>query len=315
MNTRKAIYLGAASLFFAAIATVIFSYYMLVRLVGRKHDVAARWASVAAQVYRELRAEPITFLTDDGVQLAGRLVVRRQAQGTVIFCHGFHRTKERMAHFAHLFPHHNLLFFDFRACGESAGEFSSIGHHEYRDVRAAVRFARRHNLARPVFLFGVSMGAVAALKAVRRTPGLADGLILDSPYANLREEIEHIFSTVSSLPSVPFLPIMTAMFAWLLGRDVIEMHPEDEIEHLDLPILLIHSASDSFTLPNHSVRLYAKAGECNKKARLWIGPPAKHGHLYDQYPEYYAYKIKKFLKKAQSWLRDALSRDIVWHAD
>lgn len=298
----------------AAVASVGVSYVMLHKLIGRPviKGRFLEWQHKAQPIFERLGAERVTFKNSEGMTLAGRLVERRRAEGTVIFCHGFLRIKEYMAPYAKLFPEHNLLFFDFRASGESEGDHSSIGHHEHRDVVAALEFVYQRSLARPVILFGVSMGAVAALKAARRVAPLVDAMILDSPYAHLVDEINHIFGEVSRLPYYPFLPIMMRMFAWLHGAEVIEEHPEEEIADVQKPVFLIHSSTDQFTLPDHSVRLFGKTKPSEQYARLWIGPPAKHGQLYHVYPEYYAYKIKKFLRKAGTWLREALSREVVY---
>lgn len=51
---------------------------------------------------------------------------------------------EPLGHFENTYYLHdlgfNLLYFDFRALGESGGKVSSIGYLETRDAQAAIRF-------------------------------------------------------------------------------------------------------------------------------------------------------------------------------
>lgn len=312
-NLRKWHHLIVGIALCAAIGSVGFSYYMLKKLVGRQAETASvlKWKHEADQLFKRFCAQDVSFNTGDNVTLTGKLITRNRAEGTVILCHGFRRTKERMAPFVSLFPHHNILLFDFRASGESGGIYSSIGYHEADDVLAALHFVKERSLERPVIVLGVSMGAVAALKATRKDPSLVDALILDSAYAHLSDEIYHIFGKVAGLPYYPFLPIMMYMFTWMHGVECLLEHPEHDVSQLEKPVLLIHSATDTFTLPDHSVRLFGKAEPSKQYVRLWIGPPASHGKLFHKYPEYYAYKIKKFLRKASAWLHEALSREVV----
>lgn len=288
------------------------AYFMLFKLIGRKleslEEREQRHARAHAIFYDQLQGVNVSFHSSDGKKLHGVLVRRSRASGTVILCHGFRRDKEGMARYAELFPDYNLLFFDFRASGASDGTYSSIGCHEYRDVAAAVNFVKKAELdgMRPLIILGVSMGASAAIKAAKYHPDIADALILDSAYANLYDTIMNVFGNVSGLPLYPFFPVMMYMFSYMWGKESTEMVPEDYIENLELPAFIIHSVNDSFTLPEHSMRLYAKVGAHNIKSRFWIGPPAKHGYLFDTYPDYYRSKINRFIEKVRSrWLSKA----------
>lgn len=283
---------------------LLISYISLRRIIGRPRETPAaqvtRLQDARTVLFEQLGGYAVTIPSTDGVTLAGVVVERPHAKGTVILCHGFRGDKERMVRFLPLFTQYNLVLFDFRSSGESSGDYSSIGCHEWQDVACVIEFVKQHSTLRTVkhrIIFGTSMGAAAAIKAAAMQEDLACALILDSPYACLREEIAHVFCMFSGLPYYPFFPVMMRMFTRFWQVEDLDMRPEEYIKKIAVPVLFIHSASDDFTLPHHSVRLYALAGEKNRHARLWIGPPARHTKLYETHTAAYAAKIERFLNK------------------
>jgi fermentation-respiration switch protein FrsA (DUF1100 family) len=94
---------------------------------------------------------------------------------------------------------------------------------------------------------------------------------------------------------------MLRIFYWLFEPEAASMRPADYLSRVSVPVLFIHAATDAFTLPDHSLRLYAAAGH-NDKARLWIGPPAAHTGLAERYPHPYRAKVQRFIAKVHRWL-------------
>src|SRR5436305_2013193 len=77
---------------------------------------------------------------------------------------------------------YNVLCFDFRAHGLSAGRFTSVGQHETRDVLGAVDYLRSRSAEvdpTRIAVIGFSMGAVATIKAAARCPDIA-AVVADS---------------------------------------------------------------------------------------------------------------------------------------
>lgn len=280
------------------------SFYVLERLVGRTgHETVeqrdARHAKAHEIFFKQENGKRISFQAEDGVELSGVLIERKNPKGVIILCHGYHRDKENMVHYIDLFKDYTLFLFDFRVSGESAGFKSSIGCHEYRDVIAASTYISKHVCNRKntkVILYGVSMGAAASIKALALYPHIADGAILDSSYACLDDVIAHVFTKQSGLPYYPFFPVMSKLFRWYHGHESYKMKPEEYIKAIRVPLLIIHSATDAFTPSDHSVRLYAACVE-NEHAELWMGPPAQHTRLYLRHPEVYQKWIREFLAR------------------
>jgi fermentation-respiration switch protein FrsA (DUF1100 family) len=127
----------------------------------------------------------VEFPASDGVRLAGwwlpagtpprsRADDPHWGRRTVVLCHGLASNKSNQLILGRrLVPEgFNVLAFDFRAHGESAGQLTSFGALEARDVLGAVRWIRdaHPEQADKIYGVGASMGA-AALIAAAADPG------------------------------------------------------------------------------------------------------------------------------------------------
>ncbi|MDQ5940960.1 MAG: uncharacterized protein QG632_686 [Candidatus Dependentiae bacterium] len=249
-------------------------------------------------VQRVHKGQAVSIQTADGVSLAGILIKRPDARGTVILCHGYRHSKELMARYLGMFTQYNVLLFDFRAFGQSGGFYSSIGYYESNDVKAAIAFVRQEIPAgqlRPLVVLGVSMGAAAALKAAAETAVGIDGLILDSPYATLSEILDEAANKFIAIPK----SVLNGV-AWGLQRilgPICEMSPEKYISRVTVPVFFIHSCSDSTTNASHSMRLFKRMSEGRRAwTWLWLTPPAKHACSFISYPRWYAKRVHCFLE-------------------
>jgi pimeloyl-ACP methyl ester carboxylesterase len=142
-----------------------------------------------------LRVEPVSFPAADGVPLRGWLLPGQPGRPPVVLCHDLGESKSslvgsaialRMAGFT-------VLLFDFRGHGESAGNGSTLGLHEKRDVLGAVEFLKGIeglDTSR-VGLFGIGMGAHAAVLAAAELPEVRvlvlDGLYPDPAFPLVRD--------------------------------------------------------------------------------------------------------------------------------
>ena len=107
-----------------------------------------------------LAYEPVSFTSRiDNLLLQGWVIPAANSRLTVIAAHGYGRN--RLQDDVPLLPivqvlvsqGCNVVLFDFRNSGESAGTVTSIGQYEIRDLLGAVDFARsRPELNRPIIL-------------------------------------------------------------------------------------------------------------------------------------------------------------------
>lgn len=200
-----------------------------------------------------LRYEEVAFSSrTDGLRLKGWLVTAPENRLTLICAHGYRQNRAQED--VPLLPlvqalagrGINVVMFDFRNCGESAGNLTSVGQYEVRDVLGAVDFVRaRPELNSRIALLGFSMGAAVAIMAAAQEPAVA-AVIADSPFADLQEYLEANFSVWTGLPAVPFNATILAVLPALTGLEPGAVSPVRDVAALNgRPLLLIHGEADA----------------------------------------------------------------------
>jgi fermentation-respiration switch protein FrsA (DUF1100 family) len=189
-----------------------------------------------------LRAEDVTFTTDDGVTLHGWFVPAESttAQFTVIMFNGNAGHRGHRAPLAAALARQGVatLLFDYRGYGDNTGSPSEDGlAQDARAARAYLTTRADVDTSRVVF-FGESLGAAVALRLATETQPFA--LVLRSPFTSLTDIGRHHY---------PFLPVR-----WLL-RD---RYPSlEHVGSVSCPTLVIAGERDSIIPIEQSRRLYA----------------------------------------------------------
>lgn len=263
----------------------------------------------------------------------GILVRKKNALGTVVLCHGYLGSQHESMTYKHLFPCYNVLGFDFRAHGNHRTKHpSTIGGDEVLDIFGAVKYIKADpTLAnKPVFVFGYSMGAVAAIEAQALDNSLFDAMILDCPYDStdaamdrgLKEKMTFsLFGLKFTIPGRQFIidhmydwyvqPLTNLLFQSITRLDsnkvatkFVRVSPVESIKKVTVPCLFIHCHNDK-KVPVSAVQAIYH----NKPGfkRLWITKGQRHFGSYPHDPELYWYKVNKFLTKLQQ--QDITKRD------
>ena len=171
----------------------------------------------------------------------------------------------------------NVLTFDFRAEGRSAGTLVSIGEFEVRDLLGAIRYAHRTHPAasRKVVLLGFSMGASVALMAGEADPRV-NGVIADSPFAALEPYLDANLPVWTHLPAVPFNAVILAIVPILTGIDPAKVDPEAHMRAFGTrPVLLIAGTADH-TIPDSNTYALVHAVGPGQNVRTWLVLGAHH---------------------------------------
>jgi alpha-beta hydrolase superfamily lysophospholipase len=239
----------------------------------------------------------IEFSTPDGIPIRGWYIpAEGVARGTIVYCHGLNRTRIEMlpqAAFGHSLGYNGLLF-DLRHHGASGGDTTTLGYQERLDVEAAVRYAVVvERAARPVVVWGVSMGAAAALMAAAESQSIS-AVISDSSFDSMMGTIRHHLKFFLHLPAFPLAYEVGYWTGWR-GR----FYPGD----LDLlkavermggrPVLLVAGEGDRRMPPWVAQRLYAHSQSPLKK--IIILPGRRHGESFNQAREPYEKAVTEFL--------------------
>jgi alpha-beta hydrolase superfamily lysophospholipase len=162
-----------------------------------------------------LEFEEVTFPSMDGVPI-GAWFLGGGSKNAVIACgHGLFRSRREVLDRAAFFRElgFDTLVLDFRRHGTSGGERVTLGYQERLDFEGAIRFLRERRPGAPVVLYGVSMGAAAALLAARETPEVA-AVIADSSFLNVEHTVVHHVKLFFGLPRFP----IASELLWFLER-------------------------------------------------------------------------------------------------
>jgi uncharacterized protein len=215
--------------------------------------------------------------TEDGLTLVAWVIPGAGPSSPwLLICHGNAGNISeagRPAHYAGLRDLGlNLLAFDYRGYGESAGTPSEAGL--YQDAEAAYRYLRDSLRVAPerIVIFGHSLGSAVAVELAGRVP--AAGLILDGALTSVVDLGQEIY---------PFVPVR-----WIAASryDSIE-----KIGNLHLPKLFLHAKGDEVVPIAHGRRLYEAAPPPKRFVTLTGG----HGDAFDVDSATYYGAIRTFL--------------------
>jgi len=249
-------------------------------------------------------SEEVSFTSsDDNVNISGWFFRAAGAQPgpAVVLCHGVWTGRRECLPLALRFQAagYNVLCFDFRAHGRSAGRFISIGHHETNDVIGAVHYlTHRPEVDRArIGVIGFSMGAAATIQAAARCSDVA-AIVADSAYATFVDAAKYSFRSVTRVPHFPIAPIAMGWAKMIMHVDANQLRPVDVIGRISpRPVLLTHGTLDEIVPVRHAYTLF-KAAEEPKE--LWVVPDAHHVEARDIDPDGYFHRLEHFLSEALS---------------
>lgn len=295
---RSCIKILSLLLVFGLAGITLVSYYIVHSYTG-KRSYSIGWQD-KVDGYRKILlenygAQPVTFSTPDNIALSGLLIIRPQAQRTILMCHGYGMHKERMAFsWLPLFENDNICLFDYRAHGQSEGTKTTIGYYETQDVLAAVRFLEQHTHLKdfPIIGVGVSMGAASLMGAAAQGASFK-GLIIDSVFRRLDEQIEKMFYGKTGLPAVPFVRFCHSLYAWVHGCWPSQTDVFTWARSVTVPMLIVHSTDDKLADAGIAQELFKLVSGPKK---LWIVDKAAHASIVKLYPQQYRSQIAEFFK-------------------
>ena len=267
------IVLGAALLL--CLGTVVFCMHAAKRVL---HPVSKRKALDAWPDQVGLPYENVYFKTEDKVQLKGWFIPSEAySNKTIILMHGWGMNRAdilKNTYFLHDLGF-NLLYFDFRALGESGGKTSSIGYLELKDVAAAVRFLKetRPQFCEKIGLYGLSMGGMVAICEAARNPDIAC-VVAEASYYSFRRVVSRWAWVHHRVPYFPLIPIILHYIHKYLGVNPERYSPKYNIPRISpRPVFIIHGRYDNLVPAAQAKLLFKKAGEPKE---IWLVPGAKH---------------------------------------
>jgi fermentation-respiration switch protein FrsA (DUF1100 family) len=228
--------------------------------------------------------QEVELVTEDNVRLSAWYTPPKNG-AVILVAHGY--GDKRTEHYYSLFVSHGygVIAWDFRAHGQSEGEFSSLGYYEVLDAKAALDFALVQPGVEHIGAWGGSMGAVTMIRATAQYPEI-EALVADSPFATLEEEMGR---------RVPF-PVMRSLIQFFAERAsgvrVNSVRPVDDIARISpRPVFLIQGMGDGMVPLDSAERLYEAAGE---PRQLWTEKGVPHLNMYAFYKTRYTKRVIRF---------------------
>jgi uncharacterized protein len=284
--------LALAALFFL----VVVPWFFTTIITQRRFHFHDRNDGKTPQSYG-LEYQSIEFHSSDGILLKGWYVpAGPDAHGTIIYCHGLNRTRIEMLPmevFGHSLGYNGLLF-DFRHSGESGGKIGTLGYQERLDAIAAVHYALdQEKAARPIVLWGISMGASAALMAASDTQDVA-AVISDSSFLSYSHTIAHHARLFFHLPAFPIVDETIYWSAWRGGFWPSDFDLRKAVDRINpRPILFIAVEDDRRIPPEVARDLYSHSNSPGKA--ILVVPGRRHGEGFTSGHELYEQAVKNFL--------------------
>ena len=241
LKIAVAVYVGLCILLFFRQSYMV--YFPLAPVMQKPSDVGLAYESIA-------------LMTADDVRLACWYVPCEGARGTVLMCHGNGGNIGDRLHPISLFHELglNVLIFDYRGYGESAGKPSEEG--TYQDARAAWQYLTEKRKTPPdkIIVYGRSLGgAVAAWLTERVAPAARAApaaLILEATFTSIPDMGAKLY---------PWLPIR--LLCRYRYNTLARLEPASRLERIHCPVLIAHSRDDEMIPFEQGQRLFAAARE------------------------------------------------------
>lgn len=232
--------------------------------------------------YDEQNPVRLTQLSDDGLLLQADFIRQTTRKNrAVILVHGFRKQKEDMRQYAKFYYDrgYDVLLTDSRGHGESEGGYYGFGGHDRFDMLRWIDYLIVKEQISDIVLHGNSMGAATVLMTSGEPlPEQVKGIIADSGFTTMKEELSHQLKHLYRMPSFPLIPITSFITKFRAGYFYSEVAPIEQVKRNTLPLFIIHGDADDLVPTWMGEKLYEVAGGDKE---LWVVPDVGHIKTYE----------------------------------
>lgn len=238
----------------------------------------------------------VEFLTTDGLTLRGWYTPpTTQPRRAIILTHGHGANRVNMLPRAAWYAEqgYGVLLYDLRGHGQSDGALTTLGYLERADVIAAYHVLAGLPEIDEIVLHGESMGAAASIQAAVELP--VRGLVIESTFSSLEDNITEGVRAWTGLPSFPFAPMILFFGQREAQASITLLRPIDVIAAVaPRPLLIMHGEQDPLLNVANAHRLYAAARD---PKTLALFPTAQHVGLFESDPARWIEHVSAFLEQ------------------
>jgi fermentation-respiration switch protein FrsA (DUF1100 family) len=273
-------------------------FFFAALLIGLTAWISHRWAQIYLHPTRYIvngdaltangiEYRDIELTTSDGVKLSAWYTPAKNG-AIILVAHGYGAARSEFYHA--LFARHGfgVVSWDFRAHGESGGDFSTLGYYEQLDVEAALDFALAQPGVNHIGAWGGSMGgATIILTAARRAE--IEALAIDSSFPTL-EDVYQL-----NVPFPLFQPMVRFFAERGSGVSADSVRPVDEIGKIaPRAVFVIQGNGDVLASIRAGERLFENARE---PKLLWTEAGVPHLGMSAYYPSEYETRVIGFFEE------------------
>ncbi len=278
---------------FIAILAAIFLYLILSLVLFVNIIRPTKISSEVTPKDLDLEYEQVEFESSDGIKLSGWFIPSQQKTrntNTIVVLHGYPASKgDVLPSLTSLQKNFNLFLFDFRYFGDSAGNYTTAGAREVKDLQGALIYLKSRGIEE-VGLWGFSMGGAVALRgAAKQAKGefsnrtaRISAVVSQASYSNLGQLSQEVYP----------LSMGTTQNLWaqaILGINPYQISPAKSAKAIDVPVAISHFKSDQVIPFSHSMEIKSALPD-NLKAEFWFTKQGAHGFITEKRVE----KIKAF---------------------
>ena len=242
----------------------------------------------------------------DGVTLRADIFEAENPKGILVLMHGY-RTRALndftlVFSFYHDLGYH-LVIPDQRACGNSDGEYITLGIKERYDCQSWANFAAKEfGEDLPLILDGISMGATTVMMAsALPLPKNMSGLIADCGFTSPYEVVLSVLRAthIPVFPNLQLAELFARGFAKFGFKDASTI---DAMKQCRYPVFFIHGKKDDFVPYEMSVRNYEAC--ISEKKKFFSVDEAGHGMCYLSDRETLQKEIISFFDDCQEFYKN-----------
>ena len=147
--------------------------------------------------------------------------------------------------------------FDFSGCGNSSGDYVTLGYRERDDLKAVIDFLKEFCRISTIGLWGRSMGATTAIMYMAQDPEFEISCVaLDSGFSSLSLVFGTMTKRQGFKPEVldALLPHIDKGIYDKVGFHIKDLNPEEFAKSCKAPALFLHGRDDVFIIPENTKR-------------------------------------------------------------
>jgi len=247
----------------------------------------------------DLRTSSIKIQTPDNLSLSALIVESNTdtTLATVVLLHGISSFKEAELERAKVLADagYASLLLDLRAHGQSEGEYCTFGFYEKQDLRAVADELTKLFPARPMAIWGVSLGGAVALQAMAVEPRYQFGIV-ESTFDDFNKVVlEYGADWLFGLRSQWLVDRILHKSGKIAHFDPDDIKPVVSAAQIHRPVLFIHGDKDARIPMWFGKHNYES---CPAPGKRWYQVPgAGHNNLWKIAGDSLRVEVFKFLKE------------------